>query len=274
MPSVLLALSLAAHLFAANGPVIDYLDAYRDCTKASRVSTEEALAKCEAPARGGVPGAQYVMGAFLTNRGKGDDIARGIEWLEKAAAAGSPPAAYHLALVLLAQDEKGSAKHAGELLRSAVCAGYPPAVEALAKAGRKREELECPARAETDFNGNWTVSLKWETPPDVPETTYKLSIANDSVRVSMKIDGKWTEVKKGTFTVAQHDETMTVASTDSGWDHDGKWIESWTFQLLRTGPDVASAVFMRTVNNPNMPAGLSWRTMSSFAKGTAQREKQ
>ena len=271
MGPILLSLSLAAHLFAAEEPPIDYSDAYRACTKAV---PEDVLTKCEEPARAGIPGAQYVLGVAMINRGKGDDVAHGVEWLEKAVAAGSPNAAYHLATVLLEKNDEASAKRASELLRTSICAGYPQAIAAMNDAGVKREEITCPAASETDFTGDWMLHMKWDKPvPATPDTTYKLSIAKGAVQVSMEIGGTWTEIKKGEFAAAQTDESMTVAETDTGWDHDGKWIESWTFQLMRTGPDTASVAFMHTVNNPHLPARFRWKTASFFAQGTAERLK-
>ena len=40
---------------------------------------------------------------------------------------------------------------------------------------------------------------------------------------------------------------------------------------MRIGADQASVAYLRTVNNPNLPSRLSWRTFSTFAECTAAR---
>jgi hypothetical protein len=139
--------------------------------------------------------------------------------------------------------------------------------------------MACVVRPETDFSGDWIISLKWAK--DAPAgaaphamENYRISIKWLRASVSINVDGKWTEVKPGRFTVAQHDESITIAATDIGWDFDGKWIESWTFQMMRTAPDQASVAYLRNVNNPHVPPRFSWRTFATFAEGTARRIKQ
>jgi hypothetical protein len=213
------------------------------------------------------------MGVLLTNRnGKGDE-AKGIEWLEKAVSAGHPAAAHDLALVLLGREDEASATRGKKLLALAVCAGYPEAVQAWEAAGGSKESLSCAPTPETDFSGEWSVSLKWDKAA-APMESYRISIKAGVARVSMQIGDQWEEVKPGKFAVAQIDQSLTVSMSDSGWDYDGKWIESWTIQLMRTGPDEASVAYLRTVNNPYLPARFAWRTFSNFAAGTALRTSQ
>ncbi|MEO8380273.1 MAG: hypothetical protein ABI779_11470 [Acidobacteriota bacterium] len=262
---------LAAETVAA-APAIDYSVAYGECTNAVRQSPEEALAKCEGPARAGIVGAQYVMGAVLVNRG---DIAQGTEWLEKAVAAGSPPAAFSLASFLLQQKEPSAVTRGRELFKSAACAGYPEAIKALEEAGSSFVALRCPPIAETDFSGEWSIRLKWDkaSPAGAATESYRVSIAGNEVHVSVLIADKWQEVKPGKFGLSQNDRSLTVAATDSGWDFDGKWIESWTLQLMRTSADDATVAYLRTVNNPYLPPQLKWKTFATFAGGTAHRTK-
>jgi TPR repeat protein len=266
------------HILAAavDTPPIDYSAAYGECTAAVQKSPEEALTKCEAPARAGVVGAQYILGALLVNRGAPDDLAKGREWLEKAVAAGSPAAAFHLASLLVQDKNDSAVQRARQLFKTSACAGYPEAVDAVRAAGSSIEQLACTPAADADFSGDWSVSLKWDKtgPAGAGTESYRIAIARNEAHVSMLIDGKWQEVKAGKFTVSQHDRTLTVAVMDSGWDFDGKWIESWTIQLMRTGNDDAAVAYLRTVNNPYLPARLKWRTFSTFAEGAAHRIKR
>jgi len=80
-------------------------------------------------------------------------------------------------------------------------------------------------------------------------------------------------VKPGRFRIETHKQSATVTAVDLGFDFDGEWIESWTIQLLRLGVDEAHVAYLRTVNNPHMPRGFSWRAFSSFSEGTARKTK-
>lgn len=245
---------------------IEYSDAYSQCSEASVAA--DVIAKCEQPAKQGIPGAQYALGARLVERNSGDDMQRGVELLEKAVASGSPPAAYHLATVLVERNKE----RARELFRFAVCAGYPVALAELSQAGGGRETMGCAPSPEADFTGEWSITLKWDKAAAAMES-YRVSIAGGSARVSMEIGGKWTDLGR-TFTVNQLDESITVANTNSGWDFDGKWIESWKIELMRTGVDEAKAVYLRTVNNPHLPSRFAWRAFANVAEGTARRIKR
>src|SRR5437588_1645783 len=177
--SLLLAASLLSFAPSKNAPPIDYSVAYAECTKAIHIGVEQALAKCEQPALAGVPGAQYAMGALLTNRNSGNDMTIGIGWLEKAISAGSPAAAYHLSTVLLQRKDEASISRGRELFRVAVCAGYPAAVDALTETGGSTKVMPCPPSHDTDFSGEWSVSLKWDkaAPAGVTSESYRIAIA-------------------------------------------------------------------------------------------------
>ena len=280
---IAIAMFLAATTVAATKPAapakIEFSTAYGECTQAVQGSTDvaAALRKCEEPARQGVPGAQYVMGALLVNRGAPADMTAGIAWLEKAIASGSPAAAYDLATVLAARSDDAAASSRGrELFKSAVCAGYPPAVELLTSQGVSRDSMQCPQRPETDFSGEWLLSLKWDkAAPAGPEMeSYRITVDAGTARVYYKDEKKqWVEAKSGRFVLAQDGETATISVRDIGWDFDGKWIESWTIQLMRTSAEEAAVAYLRTVNNVNLPAQFAWRTFATFAEGTARRVK-
>jgi len=256
-------------------PRIDYAEAYGECTKAMHVGAEQALAKCEAPARAGITGAQYVMGALLTNRNSADDMTRGVEWLEKAVAGGSPAAAHHLASILMQRSDDASVSRGRSLFKSAACAGYPPALEELNAAGAAQQSLSCASSPDTDFAGDWSLAMKWDkTAPAKTVESYRVSIAGGTARVYAQSDGKWIEVKPGKFTMSQQDQSLTISVTDTGWDFDGKWIESWTIQLMRVSADEAAVAYLRTVNNPFLTSKFSWKTFATFAEGTATRIKR
>lgn len=271
---ILGSLSIISVVASAADAKIDPATAYSACTNAFHTSGKDiggVLVACEDAAKMGVPGAQYVMGALLTNRGEGDDLITGIAWLEKAVASGHPAAAYHLGGMLI-QSEK-TAPRARGLLKLAICAGYPPAVQELAAAGVDKSTMQCSPPTDSDFSGDWLLSLRWDPSAEPEELTesYKISIREGVVSVFFREGDEWIEAKPGRFSFSQLDQSATVAVTDSGWDFDGKWIESWTIQLMRTGRDEADVAYLRTVNNPQLPHAFSWRTFSSFAEGYARR---
>lgn len=271
MTVVLAALTFSS--YAADQP--DFSALYHACTEAyAKVpqSAAEVLSKCEQAASAGVPAAQYVLGALLVNRSTPADIAQGAEWLEKAVGSGSVPAAYHLATILVQKSDEASQSRGRDLFNRAVCLGYPPALEALAEEGGSSESIQCTPPPNTDFGGEWIVAVKWDKASNTaPEDSYKINVDGTHARVFVRSGKDWLEVKRGKFAVQKHEQSLRVSATDEGWDFDGKWIETWTFDLLRTGANEAFVTYLRTVNNPYMPAHLSWQTFSDFAEGTARR---
>jgi hypothetical protein len=274
-----LAATILSSAEASTPAKIEFSMVYHECTQAvqdAAAGVAGALKTCEEPARQGVPGAQYAMGALFVSRGAPADLTDGVQWLEKAIVSGSPAASYLLATVLVSRGDETSVSRARELFKSAVCAGYPPAVEALTKEGVHVDALGCPKTAETDFSGEWLLSLRWDkAAPAGPETeSYRLAIEGGTPRVYFKSEDKWLEAKPGRFVMTQNDETATISVRDIGWDFDGKWIESWTIQLMRTGEEGAAVAYLRTVNNPDLPVKFAWRTFATFAEGTARRVKR
>jgi hypothetical protein len=103
----------------------------------------------------------------------------------------------------------------------------------------------------------------------IPGAQYGLGMLLVNRRSASSSD--WVEAKPGKFRVAVLDQTAIVSAVDSGWDFEGKWIESWSIQLLRTGHDSAVASFFRTANNVNIPSTIPWRTFSALAEGSAHK---
>ena len=273
-----LLLSIAAVPLCTADEVANPVDLakYQECvtsaTKADSV-VADLIKACRLPAEAGVPGAQYAFGMGLIGRNEVGDRTAGIEWLEKAAASGNPAATFALGSVLLQEQSPASVERGRALFRQAVCTGYPPAVTALAQGGIARDKIGCRPAADEDFTGEWVADLKWVKSEPVGERgqQLKLRFANDTVQIFMKSDSDWVEVKSGKFRVTHMEQSINVSAMDSGWDFDGKWIESWTIQLLRTAANEASVTFLRTVNNPHIPPVLSWRTFSTVAEGKALR---
>jgi hypothetical protein len=271
----LLALVLVVLVVAARGDGVSLADreAYSKCVEAAsgRDASADMIAVCEAPAKAGIPGAQYALGAALFARNQGGDRTAGVEWLEKSAASGSPAAQLVLAGILVQEDAPASKERGRELSKAAICAGYPPALDIAKQYGVSREKLGCAASPNTNFDGDWIADLKYTSAPMATTTQFslKVTIAGGNARVFMKPGSDWSEVKPGSFKVRQLDETITVSVLESGWDFDGKWIETWTIHLQRLDASTAAMTYLRTVNNPHIPPALGWRTFTTFAEGTA-----
>lgn len=255
--------------------------AYQECVAAAtdpNGTPGKAVETCLAPAKVGIPGAQYALGASLVNRNEAGDRTAGIEWLEKSAGSGNPAAAFTLAGILLQEQSPASQARGRDFLKAAVCAGYPHALSALQQGGVKRESVGCLPVPEEDFTGEWIADLKWVksgvVSAEASNYQLKIVIESDSPRVFAKFDGTWTEVKPDRFKLEKHGQSATVVAIDRGWDFDGEWIESWTIQLLRTGRDEAHVAYLRTVNNPYMPQTFHWRAFSSFSEGSARRSNK
>lgn len=252
--------------------------AYQGCVTAAsdpNGTAGKAIETCLPPAKVGIPGAQYALGASLVNRNEAGDRTSGIEWLEKSAASGNPAAAFTLAGILLQEESPASQSRGRDFFKASVCAGYPHALSALQQGGGKRENVPCPTVPAEDFTGEWIADLKWVKAGAVAAENanyqFKIVIANDVPSVFAKFDSTWTEVKPGRFKLEKYGQSATIAAVDRGWDFDGEWIESWTIQLLRTGRDEAHVAYLRTVNNPYMPTTFHWRAFSSFSEGSARR---
>ena len=244
------------------------VEAFSKCQEAvRRNAVDEAVRTCTEPANQGIPGAQYGLGVLLVNQRDASEFQAGLRWLEKAHEAGNPAAAFALYTIYSQRHTDEAGRRAHDLFQEAACAGYPAAVSVLMK---QSSEIRCPEKS--DFTGEWLADMKW-VKTDLPAEgtiTLKIAVASDkTARVFMKSSSGWAEVKPGKFNLSVLDQTAILSALDSGWDFEGKWIESWSIQLLRSSSDSATASFFRTVNNVHIPSPVPWRTFSVLAEGSA-----
>lgn len=251
------------------------IEAYSRCTDSlmSAKNLEEAIDACRESAEQGVPGAQFALGGLLMKAARGSASEEATQWLEKAVAQGHTGAAYLLAGTMKDSEETAKKQRVSELFRMAACGDYPAALDELKRAGATKEQLFCGQRADADFNGAWSGSLQWTkvSPGAGSGPELKLVLADGKASVFMKRDDTWSEVKPGKFKVTQLEQTLVVSAIESGSDFDGVWIEAWTIHLLRLDADTAQLSFLRSVNNRDLPATLSWRTFTTAAEGRVQR---
>ena len=158
-----------------------------------------------------------------------------------------------------------------ELLRFAICAGYPPAASSKQKA--RLGSIDCTDAAAAPFDGSWVAALDWIKAPPAGGNTDQLRVvvAAGVPRVFLRSGTDWIEAKPGKFRLQQVDDTLEVTALDSGWDLDGKWVESWSIHLLRLTADTAVMSFARTVNNIYVPEAFGFKTFSTVAEGRASR---
>jgi len=228
----------------------------------------EAEAACLVNASRGLPSAQFALGALLLSHQK---YSEGQGWLEKAAAAHHPPASQLLGELYLQADDKELQARGKELLRYAVCAGYPPALASEHKAALG--PIDCGSTAPASFDGTWDSQLNWIKGPPAGGKADQLRVVVNAgtLKVFLRSGGDWIETKPGKFHLLQVDDTLEVSAIDSGWDLDGKWVESWSIHLLRVAPDRAVMNFGRTVNNIYLPEAFGFKTFSTVAEGQATR---
>jgi hypothetical protein len=259
------------------------LQAYSRCTGyalSKEPPPPEAVETCRGLAQQGLPGAQYALASILLAQSTSGPPPETIEWLEKAVAAGHPPAAHLLATLYLRlylrSDRQDLQARGTELLRSAVCSGYPPAQEMRSLITPNNARLDCSGFAPFSFDGRWSATLKWvqEPPASGPAPVLGLTLSRGKATIYMYSGQEWVEVKPGKFEVRQADDSVVISTLDSGWDLDGKWVESWTLHLLRLSDQEALVHFIRTVNNLHVPPSSNLKVLTSVAEGKATRSNQ
>ena len=86
------------------------------------------------------------------------------------------------------------------------------------------------------------------------ESDVAIVVAGAAVKVMIRSDGKWSEVKPGAFRIAQHKTNATIYAIDSASDvydttGSGGWVESWTFTLTHKDAGTLYAGWWRAVSN-------------------------
>lgn len=268
----ILSVAFVSGAFAADA--VDPKAEYYRCTEAAakpKVDSKEAIAACKGPAATGAPGAQYALAVVLLNTAQDEVVQEATTLLEKAAASGHAAAAYELAMLLARKKDLALRERSAQLLKTSACGDYRPALEAMKTIGVTKEQLRCPARPDADFTGQWSGKLHWTivSKPNNTEFEMKVVISGTTVSVFTQGENGFVEVMPGKWRIVQLEQTAILTALSEGSDLDGVWIEAWDIHLLRLGADEAVINFMRTVDNRDMPASLSWKTFTVVAQGRA-----
>jgi hypothetical protein len=247
--------------------------AYARCTttaSSGKADVDEAIAACVTSAQEDVPGAMYVLGALLLK--KADRHAEALSWLEKAAKAGHPAAALALAKLYLDSEDKAVIEHGRALLRTAACSGYPEAVKLAQAKSLSLAMMNCRSGVYSNFVGTWSGTLKSVKSGEEGGSELRVVIDESGAHVFFRLNNSWAEAKPGKFSLTSKDGTAVISTLDTGWDFDGEWIETWEIHLLRLDTSEAFVNLTRTVNNPDMPPTMAWRTFTTVSEGIFKRD--
>jgi hypothetical protein len=106
------------------------------------------------------------------------------------------------------------------------------------------------------FEGTWEGTFTQVPVPGLrekryPPQTWRLVVRGNTASMFIRgNDGKFPEVKRGVFKIAQHLTNALVYSIDSGRDRDGLWIETESWLLIQKAPDTLGVLFAGAVKNP------------------------
>ena len=116
--------------------------------------------------------------------------------------------------------------------------------------------------ASSQFNGTWIGKSEDVNGPNLYKrksngaTQFKFEIKGGQGFISYKKGVRWVRMWENLanlggipFNVVPADTNAVVFQTTSGHDSNCLWVETWTFNLTKTGGDAAKAYFYRTVNN-------------------------
>jgi hypothetical protein len=108
------------------------------------------------------------------------------------------------------------------------------------------------------FVGVWEGTLKGHSGPNLvagagAKRSFRIAVNAQQVHVFQQIDGQWSEMKPGTFSIYNWGSQAIIYSLTSGQDKDGTWVEGSSFTLVHHSPSSIIAYWLRTVNNLNLP---------------------
>lgn len=83
--------------------------------------------------------------------------------------------------------------------------------------------------------------------------------------------GEWVEAKPGKFRVDRYKTGAVIYASDSAEDGDGNWVESWVLVVTLRAPDELLVVWLRVVNNLDVPLASEHSKFSSQSAGILRR---
>lgn len=107
------------------------------------------------------------------------------------------------------------------------------------------------------FAGVWEGTLNGHSGPDLAagvgvKRSFRIVVDAQQAHAFQQIDGQWSEMKAGTFSLFNWGSQAVIYSLTSGQDEDGTWVEGSSFTLVHHSPSSIIAYWLRTVNNLNL----------------------
>jgi hypothetical protein len=129
-------------------------------------------------------------------------------------------------------------------------------------------------------DGTWEGRLSWAAAPGLSEGpasnlgfSFRVVIRNTAVQVFTLKGAAAEEVKPGSFRLVRLGTNALVVAIDSGKDDDGTWVETWAFALTVKDNNTLSSIWLRQVNNNNLPPGVEDSKFSVVQAGEFKRVK-
>lgn len=127
------------------------------------------------------------------------------------------------------------------------------------------------------FQGSWVGTLRGYDAPffqdgKADHKTFCIFIGpHGKADVFSWKNGEWSNFGNRSFGAFFWGPQAMITSVASGHDDDGVWVEGLTFTLVRYDLHTATAYWLRTVNNLDMPKTDRWHTFAYGYTGRMRR---
>ncbi|HVK81505.1 MAG TPA: hypothetical protein VM915_12925 [Verrucomicrobiae bacterium] len=138
-----------------------------------------------------------------------------------------------------------------------------------------------PARADVGdlLNGMWEGSLTLLSGPELTSETawrpFRISIDRDTTRVFLRAENstQFEEIKPGAFRIRRLGNSAVLSALDASprTPVGQSWVESWTFSLTLKAENTLTCIFVRQVNNHQVPRGQDEANFAMVLTGELQR---
>jgi hypothetical protein len=136
----------------------------------------------------------------------------------------------------------------------------PKEVEAVWEPSEPPEIPSRPASGSATFplDGTWQGSLKIvhrdREPPEAPESLdLRITIRGSSAMLHAGNGTQWSVIYPGKLRLETHEESAILKVMDHGRDRDGKWVKTQNVSVTLSSPNVLRAIYVRLVNNVQLP---------------------
>ena len=104
------------------------------------------------------------------------------------------------------------------------------------------------------WEGSLAVVSRDTARPGLPlSVNIRIIIRGETVALHFGGERGWEEIKPGAFRVTGNKANAIVYAVDDGRDNDGVWVETQNVSLTRSSGTVLRAIYVRLVNNMEVP---------------------